>query len=276
MVQAFVYFEEFIYTMGAGMASQNGFASVPRKFRAQAAIGEQLAQAARYFRGVARHQKIPPGNKQSARIAPPRRNQRNPARERFEHANGGDARKRFQVGAAGDMQGNAGARESGRRLVVGNPSAAEDPGTSQRFLRRRRVADSVDFGREPQRTNRIDQEALEFARALFVAPVADPDQVARLTGRKRLAHWVEHAHVGGFVPGPGAARPPLALIEIANDIAEGEHAIVAGKVVLAHAGAIRYGAVMRIVEQQVVTAAAPPVGADAGYQFGRVPFMHQD
>jgi len=76
---------------------------------------------------------------------------------------------------------------------------------------------------QAERPHRTEQEGVEFRLPFAIAPVADPDQIA-LAGL--VVERTESPHVGGLVPGPGAATPAAALVELAQDLAEGQHAVV--------------------------------------------------
>ncbi|GMA77662.1 hypothetical protein GCM10025880_40790 [Methylorubrum aminovorans] len=120
---------------------------------------------------------------------------------------------------------------------------------------------------------RAEEEGFEFARALAVAPIADPDEAGALALLRRRA---EQAGVGGFVPDIGAAVPALRPIDLGERLAEGEDAVVAGEIEGSHLVGRADGAVMGVVEQkraEPAVLARPPEGRD---EVGGVPLVGDD
>src|SRR3546814_4715507 len=76
------------------------------------------------------------------------------------------------------MHRRAEAREDAGDLVIGDPSGVFDPGGLDRAPCRFRIADAVDARPETQGGGRLQQVCLQLRRALVVAPVADPDEIA--------------------------------------------------------------------------------------------------
>src|SRR5215204_1061229 len=113
---------------------------------------------------------------------------------------------------------------------------------------------------------------MKLGRALIVAPVADPDDIAL---RARGGKGAERAGVGGFVPGEGALGPAALEIYFSQNVAEGEDAVVAGKVVGGHRGGIGDGAVVGVVEEEVVAFVFFVMLANAADEGVVVPFVDQ-
>jgi hypothetical protein len=127
---------------------------------------------------------------------------------------------------------------------------------------------------QAERARGPEQEGIELGRPLLVSPVADPDQIP-IAGLAR--DRTEDPRVGGLVPGPGARRPPLAQVEVADHAAEREDAVVARQVVGGHGLAGGRHAVVRIMEEQAVAAGVVlAVLADAPHQRVIVPLVDQD
>jgi hypothetical protein len=112
----------------------------------------------------------------------------------------------------------------------------------------------------------------ELGAALVVAPVADPDEVGLRGGG---GAGVEEGGVGGFVPDEGAEGEALAEVEVAEDAAKGENAVVVGKVVRAHHVGSGDEAVIGVVEKEVEAVAEAGV-ADAVDEVGGVLLVNEN
>lgn len=155
--------------------------------------------------------------------------------------------------------------------MVGEPATVLDARAGQRLKRLRWIADTVDTSAESEFPDRLDQELTEFGGALPVTPVSDPDQFAlalRFAG-------VEHRCIGGFVPGPDPAGPPAPQVDLADHLAECQHAIVSVEFIGGHFPGCRDAAVMSIVEEQNEPPALGAAPSQAPDQFRFIPFMHQ-
>src|SRR4051795_6284702 len=128
------------------------------------------------------------------------------------------------------MHGHAMPGERIRRAMIRDPSAVPKPRPLDRADGGRGVSHAVDVSREPEPAHRPEQEVAQLPRALPVAPVADPHEVALLAPPQRT----EDARVRGFVPGPDAVVPTAVTVDLCDRLAESEHAGVAAQVVAAH------------------------------------------
>jgi hypothetical protein len=156
-------------------------------------------------------------------------------------------------------------------VKIWQPPPVIDPGLGEGVDCGRWVAHPVDGGGEGELADWIEQKLVDLGAALFVTPVADPDQIARLD---RGFARVKDGSVGRFMPDERAEREALSKIEVAENPAEGEHPIVVGKVIRAHHFGPRDEPVVGIVEEE--GKAVPPAGlADAAHQLGRVPLMNE-
>ena len=72
-----------------------------------------------------------------------------------------------------------------------------------------------------------------------------------------------------------ARRPSVLQIHVPHRIAERQHAIVVPQVVRRHAAGIRYGAMVRVVEEQPVAAVRRAVFSDPVHQVVVVPLVHE-
>src|SRR4051794_25207902 len=173
---------------------------------------------------VAGDQVVPAGLEQPLDVVPGRAHERNPASERLEGADGGNAGEGPDVGTARHVDGYPGAREQRRRLEVRQPPAVLDPGVTERSDRVLRITDAVDDRVQAQILHRLEEEFVQLRRAFAVAPVAYPDEVPLLAFDAR----VEDARVRRLVPGPGLLRPAVVEIEVAHHPSEGEDTVVPG------------------------------------------------
>src|SRR3954469_17628702 len=119
----------------------------------------------------------------------------------------------------------------------------------------------------------IDQECFELAAALIVAPIADPDEVQLLTGRRQR---VKQGRVGSLVPSECSPRPAALKIDFTQHFAEGEDGFVAFDVELIQFRGISDRAVVRVVKQQYVGGPCDALPSDGGNETGRIPFVHDD
>src|SRR4051812_14020721 len=104
-----------------------------------------------------------------------------------------------------------------------------------------------------------EQKFMQLGGALFVAPVADPDDVAFA---RLVRDRSEDSRVGGLMPGPSAAGPFLVQIELAKDFAESEDAVEMGEIVRVHRFGLGDGAMVRVVEEQLVVVRPRAMPAD--------------
>src|SRR5581483_11445598 len=136
------------------------------------------------------------------------------------------------------------------------PPAVLDAGIGQRFEGVIGIPNSVNAGFEPERLHRLEQELVQLGGALVVTPVPDPYEVS-LAGL--IGNGPKQPRVGRLVPGPGPARPLFLQIKIAQDVSEGEYAVVVGQVVCRHRLATGDGAMMRVVKQKLIRRAPTAV-----------------
>gem|GEM_PF-4568549 len=242
-----------------------------RELVATALAAEERLELAGHLAAVADGEEIV-GREEAFGVAPRRAHERDAAGERFERADGGDAGEGFDVRTARDVDGELETGEDCGDFEIGEPAAVGDAGVGEGGEGVLRVADAVDAGFEAEGFDGAEEEFLEFVGAFVVAPVADPDEVA--FGRGRF-DGAEEAGVGGFVPSPGAIDDALAEVEIAEDVAVGENAVVVPEIIRAHAGAVGDEPVVGVVEEgdEVVTAAGV---ADAFDELGGVPLVDDD
>src|SRR5204863_2481545 len=118
---------------------------------------------------------------------------------------------------------------------------------------------------------RLDEKRLQLRAALLIAPVADPDEIAFGVALQRT----KHAHVRGLMPRPCARGPSALEIEIADRVAECEHAVEVAQVVLRHLLRLRHRAMMGVMKEEFVAPAARAMTADARDQLVRVPFVDE-
>jgi hypothetical protein len=191
------------------------------------------------------------------RVVPRRAHERDAARERLEHADGGDAGQRPHVRPPRHVHRGAEAGEGLGRPVVGQPPRVLDAGVGQLGARVVGVAHAVHAGAQAEVARRGEQELAQLLGALLVAPVAHPHQVALAL---RVRQRAEDALVGGLVPRPRARGPPLAQVHLPHRLAEREHAVVRRQVVGAHRRRVGDRPVVRVVEDEPEAPArgAPP------------------
>src|SRR5579864_5823945 len=84
------------------------------------------------------------------------------------------------------------------------------------------IADSVHYDLASRVClRRLDQKLLEFARALFIAPIADPKHVSRLFPLQRI----EALHVGCLVEGPHISDAEAVSIDLADGLTKCQNTV---------------------------------------------------
>ena len=137
-----------------------------------------------------------------------------------------------------------------------------------------RVPHAENFRPQAKRLHWLDQKLTQFGSALVIAPVTDPDDIAL---EMTVARHAKHIRVRRFVPRPRAPGPAAFLVNLAQQIAVGENAIVMREIVLTHLLRRGDSAVVSVMEKKVICAAGlGPVLADAPYKRGVVPLMNQN
>ena len=202
---------------------------------------------------------------------------RHAARHRLEGPDRRDARERARVGTARHVDRQRVTSERRRHVEVGEPARIADPRRRKLSLRHLRVAHTVRRRPQPERRHRLDQELAQLRRALLVAPVADPHQVA-LPLLLVNGEWPEDARIRRLVPDPRAPGPPVREVEVAQHAPVGQHAVVSGQIEAADGARPGAGdrAVVRIVEEQARPAVRATEGAEAGDHRRLVPLVDQD
>src|ERR1051325_361623 len=92
---------------------------------------------------------------------------------------------------------------------------------------------------------------------------------------RRLSR-IKRRNVRCFVEGPGTAAPAMAAIDFCDDLAEGEHAVIARQIEFLHLAGCGGGAVMRVLEQQSETGAPLAQLAQSIDERRFAPLMHDD
>src|SRR4051794_27453531 len=164
--------------MAAGVPREDRFKAADGEFFGECLIVEDGAKMFAHLGAVSRDEVIDAGPEESFGILPRRADEGDSASECFKGTDRGDAWQLSRVRAAGHVHGYAETREEFGHAEVGQPAAVLNAGGGECLLRGFRVADPKYFRVEVQRFGRLDQELVQFGRALIVAPVADPDQVA--------------------------------------------------------------------------------------------------
>ena len=205
-------------------------------------------------------------------VLPRRGDQRNAAGQCLEHSDRRDAGQSLGIGPARDMHGHMGSSQGQRHAEVRQVPGEFDTGRGQRCPSFRRIAHAMDPRRETHRFRRSDQKLAELGGALLITPIADPHQIAVFSD---LRMGMKQVQIGRLVPGEDLATPAVPPIGVAQHIAKREHAVEA--VEIEGGDRLRVGdhPVMRVVEQQKITAAATAMRGDARDQGRLVPFMHQ-
>src|SRR4051794_27713383 len=100
---------------------------------------------------------------------------------------------------------------------------------------------------------RFDEVSAKLATALFIAPIADPDEIARLLRATRL----KQRCIGRLMPGEGAATPTSRTIHVPQRRAECQHAVVLVQIKRGNRMGRRHGAMMGIKEEEPKISSAP-------------------
>src|SRR5437016_10957907 len=94
-------------------------------------------------------------------------------------------------------------------------------------------------------SGRSDQEFLQLACPLLVAPISDPDQVNLPWAIERH----EGVHIGSLMKGPGAVYAEAIDVNTAYGLAKRKHAIEQMQMKLQHLTCLGVRAVMAVVQQ---------------------------
>src|SRR6266513_828509 len=121
------------------------------------------------------------------------------------------------------MERNPEVGEHIRHTVVWQPTAVGNSSIPQQLERLLRVTHPENFGAQPKRFDRLDQELAQFGCAFVVTPITNPDQIAV---KMAVTRGAKNVCVGRLVPCPSAPSPATVPIDIAQQIAVGEHAVV--------------------------------------------------
>src|SRR5205085_1252657 len=100
------------------------------------------------------------------------------ARQRLKGTNRRDAAKLRRVGPAGYVNRYPISCEHFRHSIIGEPSLICDSGFRQFAARGVGIANSIHGSLQSQALYGLDQKLAQLLRALVVAPVSDPDQIA--------------------------------------------------------------------------------------------------
>src|SRR5690606_13860309 len=149
-------------------------------------------------------------------------------------------------------------------------SAVLDPGAIELGDRLSRIANAIDSRPQAEPHHRLDEELAELLRPLAVAPVPDPHEIAHFLDPAVRA---EHARIRRFMPGPCALRPSSREPEVAEHASIGEHAIEVLELPRRKLIGRAHGAVVRVVEEELVTAPSPTMLADPPYELAVGPLM---
>src|SRR3954453_12358555 len=256
--------------MRARVEAANGFEAAGGEAHGARRVGEQRAQVRDHIGGVASKQEVAAGPNEVLPVVPRPRDHRDAAGHRFERADGRDAGEGPRVWPPRNVDRHAILGEHFGDAVVRQPAAVLDPSGFELFQRGLRVADAVDAGLQPERPHGADEELADLLASFVVAPVTDPHEVAALAG---AVTRVEDARVGRFVPGPRLARPAVLAIQVADDAAVRQYAVVPREIVFGHGRSIGDAAMVRIVEVESVVVPRPML-ADAPDELVRVPLVH--
>src|SRR5690606_25404272 len=129
-------------------------------------------------RTVARDEEVRSGVEQTLGVLPRRAHEGNPAGERLEHTDRGDAGERADVGLPWHVNGDPEAGVDVRRGVVGQPAAVLETGRPYPPHGVEGVAHTMDASAQSQPLGGLEQELEQFPAPLLVPPVTDPDDVA--------------------------------------------------------------------------------------------------
>src|SRR5579871_2961959 len=113
--------------MAAGVTRADGRQPMRRHILGQRRATEHRAQMIRHLRSVPRQQVILSRREQPFAVAPWRRDQRNPASQRFENADRRNTWKRTCIGPAWNVYRDPVSRKYLRDPVIREPAAVLDP-----------------------------------------------------------------------------------------------------------------------------------------------------
>ena len=133
------------------------------------------------------------------------------------------------------------------------------------------ITHPVDARRQLETAYGLEQKGFDLGAALAVAPVADPDDIALAAAAPDRA---EQPHVGGLMPGPDAPPPAASEVQLAHDLAKGQHAVIGVQGETAEVMRRGDGAVVRVVEQERIGPGVRTMPSDALDQLGRVPLVN--
>ena len=209
---------------------------------------------------------------QSVLVLPRRRDQRNAAGQRLEHADRRNPRQRLGIGPPRDVHGHMRRGESKGSAKIRQVAGEVDAGVGEHRLPLRRITHPVDPRRQPHRFDRPNQKFAELDGALLIAPIADPHEVALLAD---LGVGTKQGQIGRLVPGEDLPAPAMPPIGVAQHIAKGEHPVETVEIESGNRLPVSHHPMMRIVEQQQIPPTAATMRGDALDQGRLVPFMHQ-
>jgi len=152
--------EQLVGPVAAGMALADASQAGADQGGAQAGVGGQGEQVALHLRAVAGGQEVLARPEQAFVVRPRRRNQRNPAGQGLEDADGRDARQRLGVEAARHVRGGEVAGEHLWRAGVGQPSAKARAVALQHRQRVGRLTYAVDVQRQARGLRRRHKQGL--------------------------------------------------------------------------------------------------------------------
>src|SRR5579863_6725029 len=110
---------------------------------------------------------------------------------------------------------------------------------------RGRITDPVDLRSQLEIAYRSKEVLAQFFRALFVAPVSNPDDVPECTD---LFAWIEDACVCRFMPNMHLAAPSAPFVSALERSAVGKHTVVIREVEARKLVFGRQGAVVRVMK----------------------------
>src|SRR3954468_15896955 len=145
--------------------------------------------------------------------------------------------------------------------MVRKPASIVDSKSTEPINDLAGIPHSVDARGESESHCGLDQELVELAVTLIVAPIADPDEILFLAA---AGQRMEQRRIRRFVPGVGPSAPAPCRIDVAEHLSEGEHAIVAREVEEGDLVRGGDGAMMRVMEEKREAAARFALRSDAG------------
>src|SRR5829696_904156 len=238
--------EQLVDAVRARVAREDRAATSPRERPGELRVLDHLAQRVLHLAAVARDEEVLTGREEALAVVPRRRNERDPRGERLERANGRNARQREDVRAPRNVHRHAVAREHLRRVMVREPPAVLEARAPDRAATALWVPHAVDGPGEAEATGGPEQEPVQLVRALAVAPIPDPDDVARLLPPQRP----EQPRIGRLVPDPRAVVPGAFAVDLGDPRAEREHACVTREVEPSHLAGRGDRPVVRVVEER--------------------------